>query len=452
MTSEKTNSLATNITEAGRDAATGIIAAGQEAATAFIKERLNRMTAVVEASEKAVRSGENNFSGINEEAILSFVHDKRSIAGVGPLLLGIFLAATLPNGWGLLSIPFFAAFLLIAFFGYVWPSRVDISEGYEGVVCVKGAPDKNAASKTGRNWELDFLRFIPYKVATKTDQIARISVANFTRDFASVNITMQIVFRVTDRGRFVSETSPALAMRLMQIYARYIALRMITSIDDARVKFIGRDNLENVAAELNRYLRDYGITVLRVTMPEAENGILDDLEEIRIGVNETAILSGSKPMRLEAAVKAIETEMRRNRKNALALAQELQNEGINFESAVSVAINSTRQQLVIDAQRQVTTKHAELEGLISGLQARITKAEAIKTSIPSLKRSYALRLAQIKQQAAMRMLPKQVVVFDVPGIGTGIGLRMGTDVLKSVMNTTDPIETATVETSETQAG
>jgi regulator of protease activity HflC (stomatin/prohibitin superfamily) len=378
------------------------------------------------------------------------VPDKRSIAGIGPLLLGVFLAVTLPNGWGYLSLPFFAAFLLSAFLGYAWPSKVDISEGYEGVVCLKGAPDKTETSRTGRNWEFNFLRYIPFRVATKCDQIVKISVANFTRDFASVNITLQIVFRVTDSHLFVTNTSPALAMRLMQVYARYIALRMITSIGDARVKFTGRDNLVNVANELNRYLKDYGITVLRVTMPDTENAILDDLEEIRIGVNETAILSGSKPMRLEAAVKAIETEMRRSRKNALALAQELQNKGIAFESAVSVAINSIRQQLVIDAQKEVTTKHAALQSLISDLLAKITKAESIRASVPSLKKQFALRLAQIKQKAAFQMLPKRIIVLGVNGIGTGIGLGMGSDVLKSIINPTALLESPTVDVSETK--
>lgn len=415
----------------GSEAAADIIQAGQEEASTFIKDRLNKMTAMVD-KEEANRTS-NSFVGINEEAILSYVHDKRSISGVAPLLLGIFLAVALPDGWGFLSLLFFMAFLASAFYGYVWQSKVDIPEGYDGVVCLKGAPDETVRSHTGRNWMFNILRFIPFRVATKRDQVVKVSVANFTRGFASIRLTMQIVFRVSDPGKFITDTSPALAMTLMQTYANYIALRMITSVEDARVKFTGRDKLDNVAAELNRYLSRYGITVLQVTMPETENGILEDLEEIRIKVKETDMLKSSRTVRLESALKSVESTMRRTKKEALAKAQELQNMVISFKSAVASRINAMRQQLTIDAQRQVTTNHSKLQRAVSMLKARTEKAKAIATSIPRLEQSLDIRLAELKERAAIRMLPKRIVVMGVTGIGTGVGLGMGTDVLKSLL-------------------
>jgi hypothetical protein len=439
----------TKAVEAGEEAIKSVVDAGQVEVSDFVRTRLEQMAAVVESSAK---SKADSFLGIKESAILTFVHDKRTISGTGAFLFGIFLAVALPNGWGILSIPFFITGLVMAYIGYVWPSKVDIVEGEQGVVCIKGAPDKNQTAKLGRNWELNPLRFIPFRIVTKSDQIVEITVANFTRDFASVKITLLIVFRVTDKEAFITNTSPALAMKIMQTYARYIALRIITSVVDARVKFVGRDDLVNIANELNRLLEKFGITVLQVKMPAAENGILVDLEGIRIEVKETDILRESKPMHLEAAVKAVEGEMRKSRKNALVLARSLGNENVTFESKVSVAVNATRQQLVIYAQKEVTTKDADLRRIVFDLLAKIAKAEVIESSIPNMKREFDLRLAQIKQMAAMRMLPKQVVVLDVQGIGTGVGFSMGNELLKSVLsiNPTTPLETPAVETSETQ--
>lgn len=403
-----------------------ILNSGTNAAQAFVTEKLAKMVETVNSSEKGSGRRER-LEGVDESKVLTFINDKRRITGVAPLLLAVFLFVVLPIGLVFIPVLVLCAGLVSAFLGYVWPSHVDVPEGYVPVVCNKGDPDRVAPVKTGRNWVFDYMKFIPYLVAAKQDQVVRIRVANFTRDFASVTMNMVIVFRITDPAKFAVETSPAVVMGLMQGYARYTALRMITSIDDSRVKFTGLDNLENVAAELNRHMGKYGITVTKVTVPEAENGILEDLEGIRIVVNEAAALRNAKEMRLEAGVKAVETEMRKDRKNALSLAQGLRNAGIEFQSAVSVAVNATRQKLVIGAQRTITERFSELMGAVAELTAKITTAKALEAALPGLEADIELRMAEIKRRVAVRMLPREVTVLGVDGIGTGVGMGVGRD-------------------------
>ena len=90
----------------------------------------------------------------------------------------------------------------------------------------------------------------------------------------------QITLRVTDSSTFITNTSPASLMKIVNFYTSYIVLRMIVSVDDSRVKFMGRDRLDNLSQALNRYLSEpCGVSAVRATMPDAENPILDDLED-----------------------------------------------------------------------------------------------------------------------------------------------------------------------------
>ena len=45
-------------------------------------------------------------------------------------------------------------------------------------------------------------------------------------------------------------------MKILSLYAGYLNLRIITSIEDARVKFSGRDRIDNVIGALNDNLKE----------------------------------------------------------------------------------------------------------------------------------------------------------------------------------------------------
>ncbi len=420
--------------EVGEEMAHDAVARGRAEAQSFIEERLSRYVRTVRDVSEGPKGGGSDFKGIDERSVLSFVPDDRSISGVAPLLLGVFVLIALPGAWKSLSILFVLAAAASAFFGYVWRSKVDIPEGFSGVHCKKGEPDTAAGTHAGRNWVFDYMRWIPFLVAAKKDQVVAIDVANFTKDFASIKLRLVVSFTIDHPDRFAVHTSPAVAMALMERYARYIALRMITSIEDARVKFTGRDNLTNVAAELNRYMTHYGIKVNRVTMPEADNAVVGDLETIRIAVNAAAVLQRSKAMQLETGVKTVEAAIRRSRKLALALAQELLNEGISFLTAVSTAVNARRQTLIIEAQRDITERHSELSGAVAKMQAKIAKAHALRESVPALKRGFDIRLAAVKRRIATALLPKEIVVLSVDGIGQGVGMGISRDFMRHALD------------------
>lgn len=421
------------------NAVTDIAHEGARQADDFIKNRVGKMADMVHATAR--KSHEDNFVGIDESAILRFVPDRRSLSGIGPFCLAIFLLFALSGAWKVLAIiPLFAA-LAVFGIGYVWQSKVQIDEGYDGVICEKGQPVAGAKPDMGRNWKFGFFQWIPFVVATKQNQVVQIEVANFTRDFAAVSLTFQIAFRISDPALFAVTTTPATAMRLMEIYARYTALRMITSMVDARAKFSGRDNLENVAAELNRHLGGYGIHVIRVAMPNAENGILQDLENIRISVVETEAMRKTKTVRLEAGVKAVEGQMRAERKSALALSQQLQNEVIGFVSAVAVASNAYMQDAMIGAQQMLTERLAKLNGDTADLVAKIEKARALEGSIPALISVFAIRLAKLKTSIALKMLPKEITVLSVDGIGTGAGMSIGNELFQRALGSSSERQT-----------
>jgi len=425
--------------EIGEEIAGDAVTRGREEADKFIRERLNRYVDTVRnVSGGSRKEGGKDFKGIDESSVLTFVPDDRSISGVAPLLLGLFCLVALPGGWKFLSLIFIFAAAAFAFFGYVWQSKVDIPEGFSGVLCNKGEPDSNKEMPAGRQWIFGYMQWIPFLVAAKKDQVVTNNVANFTKDFGSIKLKLVVSFRIIRPDRFAVHTSPAVAMALMERYTNYIALRMITSIEDARVKFTGRDNLTNVAAELNRYMAEYGIEVTRVTMPEAENAVVDDLETIRIAVNEADVLQRSKPMQLETGVKTIQSGIRRSRKRALALAQELLNQGVSFQTAVSVAVNTERQRLLIEAQRQITERYSELMGATATMHAKIAKAKSLQQAIPGLVQGFHLKLAEIKRRVAIAMLPSDVTVLSVPGIGQGVGIGYARDMTLLALDTSVP--------------
>lgn len=432
--------------EVGEELASDAVAHGREEAEKFIAARLSRYVDTVRnVSGGSGKEGGTDFKGIDESSVLTFVPDHRSISGVAPLLLGLFCLVALPGGWKSLAVFFLLFAVAFAFFGYVWQSKVDIPEGFSGVLCNKGDPDMAVPMHAGRQWIFGYMRWIPFLVAAKKDQVVTNNVANFTKDFGSIKLKLVVSFRIVQPDRFAVHTSPAVAMALMERYTNYIALRMITSIEDARVKFTGRDNLTNVAAELNRYMAQYGIEVTRVTMPEAENAVVDDLETIRIAVNEADVLQRSKPMQLETGVKTVQSGIRRSRKRALALAQELLNEGVSFQTAVSVAVNTERQRLLIEAQRQITERYSGLMFAIATMHAKIAKAQSLKQAIPGLEQGFKLRLAEIKRRAAIAMLPNQVTVLSVPGIGQGVGMGYARDMALLALETSAPVPPAPQE-------
>lgn len=399
----------------------------------LLEEKLNQMVTTV---KQATSQAADRFAGVNEEEILTFVPDSRAISGVSSVLLAILFALILPGGFKLVSLLFLAWGAFSFLIGYVNQAKIDVPDGYEGVVCRFGKPSATKARK-GRNWHLHFSSFVPFLVSQR-DQVVDMDNGNFTGDSASIALSNQTVFRVTDTARFISNTSPAAIMRILNLYGSYIALRIITSIDDARVKFTGRDRLDNMVAALNGYLTEYGVEVIRTNMPRAHNDVLQDLEEIRTQLKETAALSETKRVRLESAIKAVESEIRTKRKESRSCALSLQQSQITLETNIAERINELRQGSLINARRRLEEKASLVRKEIAGLRAKLAKVRAIRSSFAGLEAQLGLREAAIKRAVFQRMMPRRVQVFSVAGIGPGLGMSVGNQMLSRMLEPPAP--------------
>ncbi len=409
----------------------------QESAAAIEGKVRARTERVVQRAQ--VQESLDKFAGINEEEILSYLPDRRDFSGAGPILLGLLILVILPGPAKVLSLLFFLSGVILFLVRYVNAAKVDVPDGYEGVVCRFGAPlsKTEASAQTGRNWYFNYARYIPYLVSLR-DQVVNLKNANFTWDFGSISLSNQIVFRVEDPARFISRTSPAAIMKILNLYASYITLRMITSMQDARVKFVGRDRIDNVVQALNAYLaEDYGIRVIRATMPSAENDIIQDLETIRTRLKMIDALSEDKMVKLESAIKEVESAMRKARKETRSRALELQHAKISMETRIAEKVNTTRQVMLIDARKHLEEQVSLLKREIASVRAKLEKAKTIKLSFHGLQAQLELREAGLKRQLFQRMIPRQISVLAIKGIGPGVGLSLGQQLFDRLQSATD---------------
>src|SRR5688572_29925574 len=227
---------------------------------AAIEDRLRDIVQTVTSTSAQSR---NRFAGVNEDDILKFIPDRRNFSGIGNMLLALLVLLLLPGSLKLISIVFFALAAFNFFVGYINNAKIDVPDGFEGVICRYGIPlsGEEGKSKKGRNWQLRFSDFIPFLVS-KRDLLVEMTTANFTADYGSIAISKQFVMRIDMPHKFVANTGPAAMMKILAAYASYISLRMITSIGDARVKFTGRDKLQNVVEALNANIAErYGARV-----------------------------------------------------------------------------------------------------------------------------------------------------------------------------------------------
>ena len=423
----------------GRAAAERVVGAGAERASQAIQQRLTRIVGVV---EKATGGDIRRFVGVNESEILTYVPDRRSISGLAAMMLGFFFLTVLPSSWKVLSILFFLAGFAYFIVGYVMNAKIDVPEGYEGVVCRFGRPLSDRKARRGRNWHLWYPHFIPFLVSQR-DQVVDTNNAGYTGDFASISLRNQITLQVTDSSTFITNTSPASLMKIVNFYTSYIVLRMIISVGDSRVKFMGRDRLDNLSQALNRYLSEpCGVSAVRATMPDAENPILDDLEDVRTGLKSISAMSEKKQVRLEAEVKVVESSIRRERKAARNEALQLQQQRITLETHITEEVNTRRQELLIKARQRLEESLSKVQEEVATWKAKVQKAVALGESREALERDLDLRIARLKRAFMERLIPDQVQVLNVEGIGTGFGLSLGNRLLKQI---TAPNEVTEVE-------
>ncbi len=401
-----------------------------------IDKRLGTIVASVSESVRA--SVKDRFSGVKDGELLVYVPDKRKLGSVSMFLLALIALALLPAPLKLIALILFALGLFQFFVGYVNAAKVDIPDGWVGVICENGKPLENQLAKPGRNRFWSPTRFVPFMVSTR-DQVVDITTVGSAGDFVNLGITNQIVFRVTDPAKFVTTTNPAGLMKILDLYASYTSLRIISSIKDSRVKFVGRDHLPNLIQALNECVSNtYGITVIRANMPSAENDVLDDLERVRTAASEVLSLERARQVRIENAEQAVESDMRARRKETRSAALELQQANLQVSTQVSEQVNARKSELVTDARRRLDEQVSLVRRELASLMARLEKAKVLTESVTALDATLRLRASKLKLKLQRQLIPLEIRVFDVDGLGTGVGMTIGGEMLRQLI--TKPVD------------
>ena len=396
-----------------------LLEGGSREVEAAVGRKLEQMVGAV---KRGVSEGDlKRFSAVDEERILTFMPDKRRVSGLGLVTLGLLTLVLLP---GLLKLLAFPALLLgaLVFAGrYLSNARVDVPDGYAGVVCRYGKPTGRRAH-SGRNWLYRFDTFVPFLVSQR-DQVVDLEDANFTADYASITLTQQLVFRVVDPAVFIEQSSPGNIMKILSLYASYLTLRIITSVEDARVKFSGRDRIDNIIEALNGDLRaTYGVEVVRGSMPGADNEILGDLEAIRTLLKEIEAMAETQQVRVEAAVKQVESLLRTRRKETRSRALDLQQTKVRLDTRVAERVGAARQASLVRARQTLEEVASEVKRELANLAAREQKNRDLQGSVEGLELEFKLRLAELKERYAWLLLPETVEVLSVEGLGPGLTL------------------------------
>ena len=397
-----------------------ILDSGSREVEAAVGLRLEQMLGAV---KRNVQEGDlSRFRSVDEERILSFVPDKRRPSGLGLFTLGLLLLVLLPGWLKAVAAPVLLLGVLVFAWRYLSNARVDVPDGYTGVLCRYGKPIQGRQAHTGRNWLTRFDTFIPFLVSQR-DQVVDLEDANFTADYASISLSQQLAFRVTEPAVFVERSSPGNIMKILSLYAGYLNLRIITSIEDARVKFSGRDRIDNIIGALNDNLREtYGIEIVRGSMPSANNDILLDLEAIRTLLKEIEAMTETQQVRVEAAVKQVESQLRTRRKETRSRAFDLQQAKVRLDTSVAEQVGAAKQTSLVRARQELEAAASEVRRELATLAAREQKNRGLQDSVEGLELEFRLRLAELKERYARQLLPQEIEVLAVKGLGPGLSL------------------------------
>ena len=406
--------------EGARGGLEEILDSGSREVEAAVGRRLDQMLGAVKRNVQ--EADLSRFKSVDEERILSFVPDKRRPSGLGLFTLGLLALILLPGWLKVLALPGLLLGTLVFAGRYLSNARVDVPDGYTGVLCRYGKPIGGRQAHTGRNWLYRFDTFIPFLVSQR-DQIVDLEDANFTADYASISLSQQLAFRVVDPAVFIEQSSPGNIMKILSLYAGYLNLRIITSIEDARVKFSGRDRIDNVIGALNDNLKEtYGIEIVRGSMPSANNDILLDLEAIRTLLKEIEAMTETQQVRVEAAVKQVESQLRTRRKETRSRAFDLQQAKVRLDTSVAEKVGAAKQTSLVRARQELEEAASEVRRELATLAAREQKNRDLQGSVEGLELEFRLRLAELKERYARRLLPERVEVLAVKGLGPGLSL------------------------------
>jgi hypothetical protein len=147
------------------------------------------------------------------------------------------------------------------------------------------------------------------------------------------------------------------------------------------------------------------------------------------------VMNETKQVKLESAIKAVESEMRSNIKESRGKAVALQQAQITLETRVSEQVNANRQDILISTRVQLEQAISELRQELATFKAKLQKAQSIAGSLDGLKTGFEIRKSALKRRIWERLVPPEVSVFAIEGIGPGLGMSLGNDILNRLIGT-----------------
>jgi hypothetical protein len=100
---------------------------------------------------------------------------------------------------------------------------------------------------------------------------------------------------------------------------------------------------------------------------------------------------------------------------------------------VSEDVNAKRQDILISTRIQLEQAVSELRQELATFKAKLQKAQSISGSLEGLKTGFEIRKAALKRRIWEKLVPPEVSVFAIDGIGPGLGMSMGNEMFAKLV-------------------
>ena len=157
------------------------------------------------------------------------------------------------------------------------------------------------------------------------------------------------------------------------------------------------------------------------------NPILDDFEHVRTEIEMIRKMRDEYRAKRENADKTVEQRRRGDEREAVKAAIELQQAYGNLKTAIVQRTNAKRQGIAMRARQELDQAVSALLAKAASVRAKIRKAITVAESVQGIKTNLEIRKARIMRKAFAHMTPQRIDIFDVPGIGSGIGMSLGNE-------------------------
>ena len=121
-------------------------------------------------------------------------------------------------------------------------------------------------------------------------------------------------------------------------------------------------------------------------------------------------------------MKQVESQLRTRRKETRSRAFDLQQAKVRLDTSVAEQVGAAKQASLVRARQELEEAASEVRRELANLAAREQKNRDLQDSVEGLELEFKLRLAELRERYAHQILPEQIEVLSVKGIGQGLTL------------------------------